>query len=295
MNASVHLQGPAPGERRRGPVRRFLETRGLIGGHLAPHLETRLRAEDGTALSGTYLPGPGSRGPAVLLVHGFAAHRKKPAYAYLADGLAQTMSVLALDLRGHGTSGGASTLGDREVLDVAAGLAWLRSYGHPWVAMIGLSMGGTSVLHAGSLGADADALVAISAPARFRDEPESEAMRKLAAIWATPWKRHGMRALIKVRVVPPTAWRAPSHPVELVTSVRPPLLVVHGEDDVYFPVDDGEALVRAATGPATLWREPHGFGHAEDGITAPFVAALAEAILAARETGSFPQRGEVRP
>jgi pimeloyl-ACP methyl ester carboxylesterase len=293
VSTAVHLPRPAPGARRRGPVRRFLEARGVVGGHVAPHVETRLLARDGTRLSGTYLPGPGPAGPAVLLAHGFAAHRKKPAYAYLADGLAQTMAVLSLDLRGHGASGGVSTFGDREALDVAAGLAWLRRYGHPWVAMVGLSMGGTSVLHAGAAGAEADAVVAVSAPARFRDEHDSEAMRRLAAVWATPWKRHGLRALLKVRVVHPAAWRTPGHPEDLVASLTSPLLVVHGEDDGYFPVDDGEALVRAAGGPATLWREPAGFGHAEDGVTAGFVSALAAALETVRDTGAFPARGEV--
>lgn len=265
----------------------------MIGDHVAPHVETRLVAEDGTRLSGTYLPGPVPHGPAVLLLHGFAAHRKKPAYAYLADGLSRSVAVLSLDLRGHGASAGRSTLGDREVLDAAAGVAWLRRYGHPWVAMVGLSMGGTTVLHAGASGVDADAIVAISAPARFRAEPDTVPMQRLASVWETPWKRQGLRALLKVRVVPPHAWDAPAHPEVLVASARGPLLVVHGEDDAYFPVADAEDLHRAAGGPAELWVEPAGFGHAEDGVTPEFVAALSQALVGAFETGRFPPRREV--
>lgn len=287
--------GPAPGERRRGPVRRFLEARGHVGGHVAPHVETRLVARDGTRLAASYLPGPGgTQGPAVVLAHGFAANRRKPAYAYLADGLAQEMSVLSLDLRGHGRSGGISTLGDREALDVAAGLAWLRAYGHPWVGAVGLSMGATSVLHAGSLGAPADALVLVSATARFRMPAETAPMRRLADVWHTPWKRHGMRALLRVRIVAPAAWNSPGHPEDLVTRVSAPLLVVHGEDDAYFPVDDARALAAGAGGPATLWIQPVGFGHAEDGITAGFVEALAGALLEVRAAGRFPERRELR-
>jgi pimeloyl-ACP methyl ester carboxylesterase len=278
------------------PVRRFLEARGHVGRYTRPHVETRLVAGDGTALAGTYLPGPGgSSGPAVLVAHGFAANRRKPAYAYLADGLAQRMSVLALDLRGHGGSGGVSTFGDREALDVAAGLSWLRSYGHPWVAAVGLSMGATSVLHAGARGAPADAVVVVSATARFRMPAETEPMRRLAAVWHTPWKRHGLRALLRVRIVAPTAWEAPDHPEDLAAGIEAPLLVVHGEDDGYFPVEDAHLLAERAGGPSALWLEPAGFGHAEDGITPAFVEALSDALLEVRRTGRFSPRPDRAP
>lgn len=298
MNLDVHPppagarpRPPAPGRRGRGPVRRFLEARGHVGGHLVPHVETRLVTADGTTLSASYLPGPGGpHGPAVVLAHGFAANRRKPAYAYLADGLAQRMSVLSLDLRGHGRSGGVSTFGDREALDVAAGIAWLRAYGHPWVAAVGLSMGATSVLHAGSRGAAADAVVVVSATARFRVPAETAPMQRLSDVWHTPWKRHGLRALLRVRIVSPAAWASPGHPEELVTALAVPLLVVHGEDDAYFPVADARALAAGSGGPAALWIEPAGFGHAEDGITAGFVEALSDALLRVRADGRFPDR-----
>lgn len=293
MTDVVHLRGPAPSQRRRGAVRRFLETRGVVGDHLAPHVETRLVASDGTKLHGTYLPGPHGSDAAVLLVHGFAAHRKKPSYAYLADVLAAHVHVLSLDLRGHGDSGGASTLGDREALDVEAGIRWLRTYGHEHVTVVGLSMGGTSALHAGARDAGADALVAISAPARLREVPDTVPMQRLRAIWETPWKRHGMRALVRVRVVPPADWTAPPHPEEAATAVRVPLLVVHGEDDAYFPFSDAEAVASSAAGPTELWREPAGFGHAEDGVTAEFSGRLAAAILHAHAHGRFPARQEL--
>ena len=106
---AVGLLDDAPAHR--GVVRAFLETRGVVGGHHAPHAEVRLLAADGTDLAATWLPGPHADAPAVVLAHGFAAHRRKPAYARLADGLADHAHVLALDLRGHGHSRGHTTLG----------------------------------------------------------------------------------------------------------------------------------------------------------------------------------------
>lgn len=292
---------PAP-RPRRGSLTRFLEVRGVLGGHAVPHSGVRLRSVDGVRLAASYLPGPAAAAPAVVLAHGFAASGAKPAYALLADRLAGFAHVLALDLRGHGRSGGASTLGDREALDVAAGVAWLRAFGHDWVAAMGLSMGATAVLHAcwqagrQGAGAAADAAVLVSAPAWFRDEPETLAMRRLKSAWETPWKRHAMRMALGVRLVAPATWSSPPQPVELVRAVGAPLLVVHGEDDAYFPPTDGQALAAAAPPPAALWLEPAGFGHAEDGLRPDFVDDVGRAILVARRDGAFPvTRSTVRP
>jgi uncharacterized protein len=276
--------------RRRGPVRRYLETRGVIGRHTAAHLHTRLRAEDGTALAATYLAGPGRSDVAVLVVHGFAANRRKPAYARLADGLAARFPVLALDLRGHGGSAGRSTWGDAEAQDVAAGIAWLVRFGHPRVVVVGVSMGATATLHAVWRGAPVAAIVTVSAPARFRSPAETAPLRRLEALWHSPAQRGALRALLGVTLAAPELWSSPPHPVEMAGSVQQPWLVVHGEDDAYFPLSDARALVASAAGPAVLWAEPAGFGHAEDGLGPAFVQALTAAIVEVATTDRFPER-----
>ena len=279
-----------PARPRRGPLRRLLETRGVIGRHHAPHVTTKLTAADGTRLTATYLRTARPDAPAVVLAHGFASHRRKPSYALLADVLAERLHVLTIDLRGHGQSEGVSTLGDREALDVAAGVAWLRRYGHTWVAACGLSMGGTSVLHAAASERGIDAVVAISTPATLVPRTTGP-MAVLHDVWTTPWKRQSLQAITSIRVVAPRGWRSPLHPVEAAAAVDTPVLVVHGEDDHYFPFEEAEAIHAAAAARvgdrAVLWREPVGFGHAEDGITVTFARALARAIEVAATTGSF--------
>jgi uncharacterized protein len=292
MSPPVHP--PRPPAPRRGPLRRYLETRGVLGGHVLDHVDTRLRSVDGTVLAGTYLPGPAPTPAAVLLLHGFAANRRKPAYARLADGLAGRVAVLALDLRGHGGSDGRSTLGDREAEDVLAGVAWLRRFGHQRVVLLGMSMGGTAALHAASRGAEVHGVIAVSAPARFRDPPHEGPMKRLHAIWESPLQRRAMQAMVGVRLAGPDAWRGPPHPVQMAAAITSPLLVVHGEDDGYFPASDGADLVAAAGGQAVLWQEPVGFGHAEDGVTPAFVEALGRAVGTLVEEGRFPERDEVR-
>lgn len=273
----------------RGDLRRLLEVRGWVGGFRAPHHHLRLTADDGTRLIATWLPGPRRGASTIVLAHGFAAHRRKPAYALLAEHLAAFANVLTVDLRGHGQSGGSCTLGDREAMDVTAAVRAVRDAGHRRVAAVGLSMGATSVLHAAAEGTLIDALVAVSAPAEL-GAVETDAMAGLDDLWRTPWKRIGFRLVSGVRLVPPERWRRFPHPHELAGTIGAPLLVVHGEDDHFFDISHAEKLHASAAGPATLWREPPGFGHAEDGIVPGFAGALGRAVVAALDTGRFPER-----
>lgn len=273
---------------RRGPVRRFAETRGLVGGHRAPHVVTRLTTVDGVRLGASFLAGPATAPAAVLLLHGFGAHRRKPAYAALADGLAGFAPVLALDLRGHGRSGGASTFGDREEADARAGAAWLRAFGHERVVVVGLSMGATAAIHALWRGMPATALVTISAPARFLDPAPVGPLQRLETLWHSDLQRGLLRAGLGVRLAGPAAWRSPPDPERMVGSVTQPWLLVHAEDDAYFPIEDAERLAARHAGPSILWRERAGFGHAEDGLTPAFIDRLGRAIIEVARTGRYP-------
>lgn len=273
----------------RGPVRRFLEARGSIGGHDAPHWRRRLRTGDGVWLSAVWLPGPTATSPAVevpgvVLLHGFAASAAKPAYARLADELQRGAAVLAVDLRGHGRSRGASSLGDRERHDVVAAVDALRADGHRHITVLGVSMGATAAVHATATGTRPDALVLVSGPGFIHPEPRTEPLQQLHRHWHSPTSRTVMRLALRVRVAPPAGWARPRHPADLVPDDLP-TLVVHGHDDPYFPVEDARALARGDR--AVLWLE-YGFGHAEDGLSSAFCRRLGSALETVVDTGTFP-------
>ena len=56
--------------------------------------------------------------------------------------------MVTFDFRGHGRSGGLSTLGDREINDLDVAVAYARELGYQRVAAVGFSMGGSIVLRA---------------------------------------------------------------------------------------------------------------------------------------------------
>jgi len=272
----------------------WAETRGLVGRHTAASRLVRLRAADGTRLEASLLPGPTNGGtggtdkPAVVLLHGFSAHRRKPRYAWLADELATRFTVLAPDLRGHGTSGGTSGLGSTEHHDVAAAVDHLRHRGHGWIAVVGVSMGATSAAHAAVRGVTRDATVLVSGPGWIELEPTSRPMQQLRAVWRSSAGRGALRATTGVRVQHPDRWTAPPDPADAVRQLDSPLLVVHGTDDHYFSIAHAEAVAGAADS-AVLWREPT-FGHAEDGFVDPFGRRLTDALRHVHVHGTFPAR-----
>ncbi|MER6091454.1 alpha/beta hydrolase [Streptomyces bluensis] len=255
----------------RAPARRFLRT--LDGVPIDSVYEPAVLVHDTAQDAGR----PPSRDLVFVVAHGFTGDLERPHVRRVARVLARYGAVVTFSFRGHGTSGGRSTLGDREVLDLAAAVAWARELGHTRVATVGFSMGGSVVLrhaalhgpaaHEGRTGAHVvaahtDAVVSVSAPARWYYRGTAP-MRRLHWLVTRPLGRavgrYGLRTRIHHREWDPV----PSSPVESVPLIAPtPLLIVHGDRDGYFPVDHPRMLAAAAGDHGELWLEP-GMGHAE--------------------------------
>jgi fermentation-respiration switch protein FrsA (DUF1100 family) len=231
-----------------------------------PQISTRYAA-DGVAIDACHDPGPDDL--AIVVAHGFTGSWQRPAMRRVASEFGQWAGVVSFDFRGHGRSGGASTVGDREVLDLRTAVDWARELGYTRVATVGFSMGASVVVrHAGMAAGAADgselaAVVAVSGPSRwyYRGTP---AMRRTHWVIERPIGRLVSRVALRTRISA-AGWNpVPEAPHELVARIAPvPLLVVHGDADHYFPVEHAEQLYAAATEPKELWIEP-GFGHAEN-------------------------------
>jgi pimeloyl-ACP methyl ester carboxylesterase len=222
-------------------------------------------------IDAVYDPGATARGPADLVfvvAHGFTGDADRPHVRRIAEAFADHGAVVTFSFRGHGASGGRSTVGDREVLDLAAVVAWARGFGHARVVTVGFSMGGSVVLRHAALyagdegGAGTDAVVSVSSPARWYYRGTAP-MRRLHWVVLRPAGRlvgrYGLRTRIHHRDWDPV----PLSPVEAAGRIAPtPLLVVHGDRDGYFPLDHPRMLAEAAGDHGELWVEP-GMGHAE--------------------------------
>ncbi|MFJ4683681.1 alpha/beta hydrolase [Streptomyces sp. NPDC091377] len=234
-------------------------------------LRTFLQAADGVRIDAVHERGevvydtlmPSSGRTVFVVAHGFTGDVDKPHVRRIARVFARYGAVVTFSFRGHGASGGRSTVGDREVLDLAAAVDWARERGHGRVVTVGFSMGGSVVLrHAALYPGRSAAVVSVSAPARWYYRGTAP-MRRLHWLVTRPEGRLVGRYGLRTRIQQGGWDPVPLSPVEAVPRIAPtPLLIVHGDRDGYFPVDHPRMLACAAGDHGELWLEP-GMGHAE--------------------------------
>ena len=228
-----------------------------------PVLKTRtLVTEDGVPIEAMHLPADTDL--AIVLAHGFTLSWQHGAVWKVARRLNRTAGVIAFDFRGHGRSGGLSTLGDRETKDLAVAIAYARELGYRRIVTVGFSMGASIVVRYAGLVGGIDAVVSVSGPGRWYYRG-TYPMRRVH--WAVE-RRLGRiitRMWLNTRISPGRWDPVPMPPAEAAARIAPtPFLVVHGDRDPYFPVEHAHQLYEAAREPKELWVVP-GFGHAESG------------------------------
>jgi fermentation-respiration switch protein FrsA (DUF1100 family) len=191
--------------------------------------------------------------------------------------LNRSAGVIAFDFRGHGRSGGKSTLGDRETRDLGVAVAYARELGYRRIAVVGFSMGASIVVRYAGLVGGIDAVVSVSGPGRWYYRG-TYPMRRVH--WAVEHRvgRLITRTWLNTRVSSGRWDPVPMPPAEAAARISPiPLLVVHGDKDPYFPVEHAHQLYEAAREPKELWVVP-GFGHAESGSDGALVDRIARWI-----------------
>jgi pimeloyl-ACP methyl ester carboxylesterase len=241
----------------------------------------RLITRDGIRIEAAHEPANDSRGLAIVIAHGFTGGWRRPAVRRVTRWLQSYAGVLSFDFRGHGRSSGASTVGDREILDLDAVVRWARILGYGRVASVGWSMGAAVAVRHAALERSVDAIVSVSGPAHwyYRGTPP---MARAHWAFERPHGRTLLRYAYRTRVDAggwdesrPDTW--PIAPREAALKIAPiPYLVVHGDRDAYFPVHHGRQL--AAPG-AELWEE-RGFGHAEGAASRDLVERIGEWVVA---------------
>jgi pimeloyl-ACP methyl ester carboxylesterase len=261
-----------------------------MGGMSRPVVKAlTLVTSDGVPIDAAHLPG--DHDLAIVLGHGFTLSWQRPAIWRIATRLNQFGGVVIFDFRGHGRSGGLSTLGDREINDLDVAVAYARELGYRRIATVGFSMGASiAVRHAGLIGG-VDAVVSVSGPGWWYYRG-TKPMRRVH--WAVERRvgRLVTRTWLKTRVSS-VRWNPdPLPPSEAAARIAPtPLLVVHGDQDLYFPPDHAQQLYEAAAEPKELWIVP-GFGHAETGMNAALLDRIGQWVR--EKAGAGPDPGDSR-
>lgn len=228
--------------------------------------EFTLSTDDGLRLDAVHVPPRGESELAIVAAHGFTGTWRSPRFRNIMEVLRGYGGVVGFQFRGHGRSGGGSTLGDREVLDVDAAVAHARDIGYRQVALLGFSMGSAVVVRYAGLFGDVSAVAAVSGPSRwyYKGTPPMRWVHR-AVEW--PLGRFVSRTMLRTRIAEGGWAEVPVPPWNAAAMISPiPFLVVHGDADRYFPLRHAYELHHAAGEPKELWIEK-GMGHAEAGMT----------------------------
>src|SRR5215213_6187275 len=227
--------------------------------------ELSLVTDDGVRLSASRLQGPPDAIGTVVLVHGFSQSSHMPRIHAFAHQLARRMHVIVPDLRGHGASGGLSSLGPKEPLDVKAAVE-AADPALP-VVTVGISLGGAAVLlHGGTFGGVAG-VVAISDPAWWGawDTPATKRIQRYAM---TPAGRRFLAVFMRSRIA--QVCEGVPHAEEQAGAIAPAFTIVVADPaDHYFSEEHPQTIYRWANEPKDLWLMP-GTGPGTDLLSPAF-------------------------
>nr|WP_236714871.1 alpha/beta fold hydrolase [Nonomuraea pusilla] len=242
----------------------------------APVFPAMLRTEDGVRIDAAHIPPAGGEARAdlgIVVAHGFTGSWRERTARRIAHVLSRYGGVVAFDFRGHGRSGGLTTVGDLEILDVEAAVRHARVVGYSRIAVVGFSMGAAVAVRHAALRRGVDAVAAVSGPARWYYRG-TRPMRQVHWAIERPVGRLAARVAKRTRIARGPWDPVPMPPHEAVRLIAPaPLLIVHGDADSFFPLDHPYQLFEGAREPKELWIEP-GYGHAEAAATPELIRRI---------------------
>ena len=241
--------------------------------------EVEFPSTDGVRLRSWWVPVEGSSLAAVLVPgwggYKFDEHLLHTVPVYHGAGY----SVLLLDLRAQGESGGARrTLGYREVRDVRGALDWLRRQGFALdqVVLHGWSMGGATVLRA----APGTGVAAVVEEAAYADLP------LLLKGEIPDFVRFGTllrpAILLAGRLFPDfDPWDVvPKKGAAKLSEEGVPLFIIHSTEDDIVPYEQAKILA-AAYPDANVWKL-EAYAHVEAYLHPEYAQRLREFLNASR-------------
>ncbi len=221
-------------------------------------------------LAGWYVPagnGAGPTAPTVVMAHGWGSNKSN--MLDRAAVLHDAYNVVLFDFRNHGQSGqAATTQGVREADDVRAMLDWLQTAKGPeQIAVLGVSMGGASVLAEADRDDRVDALIVESTHATLASATQARLERA-----GYPLALPGSWAILLGSLIRTGEDVSSADPIQAVERLddRPLLLVYGGADTSIGPTDGDQLYAEAsAAGSPTELQVCADAGHAASDSTCP--------------------------
>jgi pimeloyl-ACP methyl ester carboxylesterase len=231
---------------------------------VGPTPGTELTGPGGIRLAGWYVPaasGAGPTGPTVVLVHGWGNNKSNMLDRAVI--LHDAYNLVFVDLRNHGQSQeAATTQGVREAGDLRAIVDWLEAAKGPeQIALLGVSMGGATVLNEADADERIDALVIESTQATMAGAAQARLERE-----GYPLAMPGSWAILLGSLLRTGEDVTSADPIGSIGRLdgQPVLIVAGGADDSMPSSDPDELLAAAlaADSPAELHVCPEA-GHSE--------------------------------
>ncbi len=149
----------------------------------------QLRTADGVPIAAALYQADGDA-PAVVLVHMYT--RTKEDWRPFAERLqASGLTALAIDLRGHGASGGVSTPAPAMALDVQAAIGFLAARsGGRGIAIVGASLGASAANMAAAESPGVRGVALLSPASDYRGVRIDAALRKYGGAADVPHRQH---------------------------------------------------------------------------------------------------------
>jgi alpha-beta hydrolase superfamily lysophospholipase len=257
------------------PFRRRLTVRGMaradqvFASLKANREDFVVRADDGILLGGWKIRPARPSGDWVLLLHG-RSHNRSVMLPYAEFLLAGGYSVVMMDARAHGNSGGSmSTYGELEIFDIQVIVKSLESTEKvDHLFALGESMGAAVALQSAALVRQIDGVVAEGPFGNLREVTFDYAGLQQSAILGKTLFRPA--ALLAVWIAQKQGgFRFDEISPEKAVAVRRfPILLICGASDRKIPCRHSEAIFKSAIGPKELWNVPT-TGHEQAIKTSP--------------------------
>lgn len=255
--------------RRRVTVRQMAQADQVFASLNATREDFLVRADDGILLRGWKVKPAHPNGDWVLLLHG-RSHNRSVMLPYAEFLLAAGYSVVMMDARAHGNSGGSMSMyGEREIFDIQVIVKSIESTERViHLFALGESMGAAVSLQSAALVRQIDGVVAEGPFRNLREVTFDYAGLQQSAFLGKTLFRPA--ALVAVWIAQKQGgFSFEDISPEKAVAVRPfPILLICGASDRKIPCRHSEAIFNSAIGPKGLWNVP-ATGHEQAIKTSP--------------------------